>query len=261
MATMPIAPPAFDLTTLALSMYFKAGATNDVRYYAAPAGLTGAGYTLWQGTASAGASGNYDVYRGVAENHLGVILDGYQTLRIRNADGAGVGACVGTANLRSGAAVPVPTQFNNSVTEGVQDPVAGTIFCLVNLDAINGGHRSILGSYASILTNATGPVVEFGDNAPDAYVTRSAPSLSTWAVMFFRWGSNLWEARINKGAWGTLVRGNCNAHTAWKFGTNIYGSADADIANAGQALTKFNDLTCDNIYDGLKSMYPSAGLP
>jgi len=269
MATMPIAPPPFDVSTLDLTIRLKAGSAY-VKEYVSPAN-GGNGYWAWFGSPSAGISGTIDCCRRThtgGENFFGDVLDGKQTVRIIDTQGGGLGALVSTADVRSGANTALPAAISDIGTSSIEG-TSGTMWALFKLVSYPGGTtmRQIVGQYATISVYGTG-TLRSGNYATGAYAESAALSTGVWVVVFLRWagtgGGATKEMRINKGGWisqSVGPTGTMNTNGPFDVGLSAWSGADAHVADVGVSLTAYATGTCDDIYDGLKALYPSAGLP
>ncbi len=284
------ATPAFDLTTLSTSLRFAAG--SSLRTYAAPAGPANLGSMIWQGTPSAGISGNYDAWGYVgAGTDLpvpGPTIDGKATARFFGTSTTdSLGFATGTSAARSGTSGANENLITAGITEGWYSSTSGSGWVLMQISAnpSNDTRTGVVqgpGSGGPSLeidyVTSAGIVIanlQFGNSGPDFYAKIAAPggpvtpTLNAWFVVFFKWepnsGSTLLSIKVNDvGAWTTA--GPSGSATMPNFGLQMghdqYVSGKCSIGDLAYLPTVPSDATWDSsIYPGLKALYPGASLP
>ncbi len=266
----PSGPPPFDLASLDLSLYLKAG--SSLYSYTTPAN-GGAGVVIWQGTPSAGISGTIDATSAslnAADVDGTKTLDGKLTL---NFSAANLGTrqlalSIGDAAVRAGG-VGTETQITDHIASGILTATDGSEFALIWLNTISGNSgddfdQGVIGAslYGNLMVGGAGN--DKGEIGMGFGAIVQTPLLGTptgaWFLLQGRYGGSVKEVRVNKGAWATAACGAASGHIM-KIGSNVSSSADMFMASAGASTTRYNDATFDDIYDGLKALYPGAALP
>lgn len=257
------------LAALPLSVYVRLG---NISVFPTPANF-GNGVNVWQGRPSAGVSANHDLYTAVSKPAIltGPMLDGNPVANFRAVGGmfnAPFRCCDADAGVRVGdpAAAPV---FTNAQAQGVLASAQGTMFAMVNIHTIVGGGAFftddsiwqanlrpgiLAGGGNAEMFSANFP---FGGNE----ATIAAVVLDAWCVLTIRWTGGTMEGRLNKGAWASMAIGALSDQILAAGLGGSQPASDMYAASLGAALVNLNDASCDVIYNGLKSLFPSAALP
>lgn len=257
---IPKVPGAY-INSLTLSFRVKAG---DCLAYSAPAN-GGAGSVVWVGTPSAGNSGNVDAWVGVSHpgflGGLAPTLDGKQTVNFTT-EGVAFFAAPANANARAGTAGGSETPYADQIAANLLGATTGTIWALVYVVSIVDGDRArVIGAGTQGNIGIGGGVLTHSAEWRLGGSFNNDLTLATgvWSVLQLRYDSGAGElkGRINKGAWTTWACGAPTSGQTFTLGPipPVYG---ADYGASAQWL---DDATMDLLYDDLKALWPSAGLP
>ncbi len=259
--------PPFDLLTLDTSFRVMAG--SSLSGFPNPAN-GGSGVVLWQGTPSAGISGTIDA-ASVSYNAGMVngakLLDGKLTLNFSAAVGGTkqLQLAIGDAGARAGG-TGADTPIADHIAAGIMTATDGSSWALVWLNTISGNSgdsfdQNVLGAglNGSILVGGASndqAEAEQGFN----HLISTPVATGAWTLLQRRQSGGVLEVRVNQGAWATRSCSSASGHAMF-IGINSGGSADMFLGDAGASPTRYSDATFDDIYDGLKAVYPGASLP